>query len=142
MLRKNILILTILTLLFSLSATNVMAEGKNSPFLIVGKIPHLTKLLMQQWDNPELNLSDAQKTKLLVVRKTTLTGVRKLGPEIAPLEKQVADGIFAGKTPDELSSTVEAISKLKAEATMVQLRCIYDTSQILDQQQLDLLKNL
>ena len=140
--RKALLILTIFTVIFSLSTTSLLAQGKNSPFLITGKIPHLTKLLMQQWDNSELNLSAEQKTKLLVVRKETLTGVRKLGPEIGSLEEQVVDGTLDGKTPDELSSLVDTIAILKAEATMIQLQCVYTTSEILDQQQLDFLMDL
>ena len=138
-------------MLFSLSAVDLRAQGdnasagngkqkKDSPFLITGKMPHLTKLLIQQWDNPALQLSDTQKSKLLVVREETIAGVQKLGREIAPLEKQVAEEIFAGKTPGELSPFVQTIAGLKAEATMVHLRCIYETSAILDQQQLDFLK--
>lgn len=150
--KKNILIFTILALIFSLSASTLLAQGskaapgngkqKNSPFLIVGKLPHLTKLLMKQWDNPELNLSAAQKTELLVVRKETITGVKSLGKKIFPLEKQVADGIFAGQTPDELSSLVANLASLKAEATMIHLRCIYATNKILDQQQMEFLEGL
>ena len=125
--------------ILTLSVTSLMAQGKNSPFLITGKIPHLTKLLMQQWDDPELNLSDQQKPKLLEIRKETLTKVRKLAPEIGALEKQVADGIFSGQTPDQLSPIVTTIAKLKAEETMIQLRCIDATKKVLDQQQLDVL---
>lgn len=137
--RKKLFIGVVSAMIFTLLATGVMAQGKSSPFLITGKIPHLTKLLMQQWDDPELFLSDQQKNKLLEIRKATLTQVRKLAPEIGSLEKQVADGIFSEKTPDELSSIVTAIAKLKAEETMIQLRCIDATRKILDQQQLKLL---
>ena len=114
-------------------------NSKSSPFLITGKIPHLTKLLMQQWDDPELNLSDQQKPKLLKIRKETLTKVRDLAPEIGSLENQVADGILAGKTAEDLSSIVMTIAKLKAEETMIQLRCIDATQKVLDQRQLDVL---
>ncbi|MDX2493924.1 MAG: hypothetical protein QNK27_03065 [Desulfuromusa sp.] len=143
---------TILAMAFSFSATNLMAQGDNSsaekgmskktpPFLITGKMPHLTKLLMKQWDNPKLNLSTEQKDKLLVVRKETIAGVQTLAKKITPLEEQVAEGIFAKQTPEELSSLVQTIAKLKAEATMVHLRCIYETSKVLDTQQLELLMN-
>ena len=116
------------------------SQQKNkSPFLITGELPHLTKLLMQQWDNPTLNLTEDQKPQLLVVRKETIAGVKNLAPQVASLQKQVTEGIFIGKTPDELHSIVQAISKLKAEATMIHLKCIFDTSEILNQQQLDIL---
>lgn len=151
--KKSILLLTVLTMIFLLSTVNLMAQEnnspggngqqkKNSPFLITDKLPHLTKLLIQQWDNPALHLSEEQKTKLLVVRKETIAGVRKLGQEIASLEKQVTEGIFAGKTPEKLHSLVQTIAGLKAEATMIHLRCINDTSAILDQQQLNVLRKL
>jgi hypothetical protein len=136
---KKYLILVVSVAIFTLLTTSVMAQGKSSPFLITGTIPHLTKLLMQQWDNPELNLSAQQKTDLLQVRAKTLTNVKKIAPEIGSLEQQVAEGIFAGQTPVELSSMVFAIAKLKAEETMIQLECIDTTSKILDQQQLEIL---
>ena len=150
MLKKIILSLATLAIIFSVSSTNLMAQGNNSPagegqqkkqspFLITGELPHLTKLLMQQWDNSTLQLTEDQKPHLIVVRKETMAGVKNLAPQIASLQKQVAEGIFIGKTPDELHSIVQAISKLKAEATMIHLKCIFDTSKILNQQQLDIL---
>ena len=137
--RKKLFVLMASVTIFALTVTSLMAQGKSSPFLITGKIPHLTKLLMQQWDDPELNLSDLQKPKLLEIRKETLTRVRDLAPEIGSLEKQVADGIFSGQTAEDLSSIVTTIAKLKAEETMIQLRCIDATQKILDQRQLEVL---
>lgn len=149
MIKTRITLVTALLLIFSLLAVNLMAQeagnGKQNnspPFLITGNMPHLTKLLMQQWDNMELHLSDEQKIKLLVVRKETIGGVQKLGREIEPLEKQVVEGSLSGKTPEELQSIVQAIAGLKAEATMLHLRCIYNTSSILDQNQLEFLRKL
>jgi len=151
--KKNALILAaVFMMAFSLSTTTLLAQGnnspagngnqkKNSPFLITGKLPHLTKLLMQQWDNPELNLSEEQKSKLLVVRKETIGAVQQLGPKVTALEKEVVDGIFAGKTPAELQPLVQTIADLKVKATMVHLRCIYDTKKNLNEQQLKFLKN-
>ena len=150
MLKILILCLATLAIIFSLSSTNLMAQGNNSPtgegqqkkqspFLITGELPHLTKLIMQQWDNSTLHLTEAQKPQLLVVRKETMAAVKNLTPQISSLQKQVTEGIFIGKTPDELHSIVQAISKLKAEATMIHLKCIFDTSKILNQQQLDIL---
>ncbi len=132
-----------LTLLLTFSTTILMAQnvaasaakGKSSPFLIVGKLPHLTKLLMQQWDNPQLNLSAAQKEKLLVIRKRTIGGIKQRAPQIATFEKEVVEGTLAGKTPAELSASVESIARLKAETTMLHIRCIYETNTILTAEQ-------
>ena len=153
MLKKMALCLAVLTTIFSLSGTVLMAQDnstqekdklqqKQSPFLITSDLPHLTKLLIQQWDNSELKLTEDQKTQLLVVRKETMSGVQGLAPQILPLQRQVAEGIFSGKTPDELNAAVQTISKLKTEATMIHLKCIYDTNAILTQRQLDLLLEL
>ncbi len=140
---NQFVLITLLFMVFSLSAIFVMADGnkqpKNSPFLITGKLPHPTKLLMQQWDNEELHLSKEQKTKLLVVRKETMGNVQKLGKEITELEQQVVDGSLGGKSPEELRSLVQKIGQLKGEATIVHLNCIHTTNTILDQQQFDFL---
>ncbi len=148
MFKTRTVLLTALLVIFSLSAVDLMAQGNgkgkqnsNSPFLITGKMPHLTKLLMKQWDNPELHLSDEQKNKLLVVRKETIENAQRLGKEITPLEKQVAEATLSGEEPDSLQPLVQSIAKLKTEATMVHLRCIYNTQKILNQQQLDFLNS-
>ena len=138
MLQKIILCFAFICM-FSLVTTNSMAAGNKSPFLITGKLPHLTKLLMHQWDNPTLHLTKDQKTKLLVIRTETISGVQTLSPQVAMLQQQVTTGITNGKTPSELKSTVEQLAQLKAEATMLHLNCIYKTNAILDKQQLDVL---
>ena len=142
--KKTLLLIATMAVLFALSALNMTAQAdtaaggvkKVPPFLIMGKLPHLTKMLMQQWDSPELNLSADQKSKLLVVREETIGAVKRIGKEIAPLEQQVADGIFADKTPEELQPLVKQVADLKSEATMVHLRCIHETRVILSKEQL------
>ena len=148
MIKKCFLLLAVLTTVFLFSTTNLMAQQGQSPagkkprkpFLITSKLPHLAVKMMNHLDDPALHFTDEQKGKLLAVRKEVIATVQKIAKEVFPLEKQVADGIFSGKTPDELALLVQKIAGLKAEATMVQLRCIYDFSKILDQQQLALLK--
>lgn len=137
MLKKTIIMLA--TLILLLPVTSTMAKGQNSPFLITGKLPHLTKLLMKQWDNPALNLSEPQKAKLMVIRTETISGVRELGPQVAALQKQVVEGINHGKKPGELHVTVTQLAALKAEATMLHLNCIYKTRAILNAEQLHIL---
>ncbi len=147
MTRFRTITITLVLLMISATAINSMAQGKaqqekDSPFLIIGKMPHLTKILMQQWDNADLHLTDEQKSKLLVVRKETIGGAQKLGREISPMENQVAQASLSGKTPDEQQAMIQSIAKLKAEATMIHLRCIYNTSAILDAKQLELLTTM
>lgn len=151
--RPSLLLIAILTLSLFFSATQLMAQGKNSaagkgdqkknpPFLITGKLPHLTGLLKQQWDNPQLQLTEAQKQELLQVRKGTITAVQAIKKRLVSRENQVVEGIFGGKSPEQLQPLVQSVADLKSEATMVHLRCIYNTSKILNQQQLELLRNL
>ena len=50
-----------------------------SPFLVnVSGLPHMTKLLVHNWDKKALGLSSEQKEKLLVVRQETMKAVKKL----------------------------------------------------------------
>ncbi len=145
--KKNLLLFTVMAILLGLSTLNMtaLADGAENgvketpPFLITGKLPHLTKMLMQQWDSPELNLTADQKSRLLMVREETIGAVKRLGKELAPLEAQVADGIFADKSPADLESLVRQVAELKSEATMVHLRCIAQTRAILDARQLKIL---
>ncbi len=111
------------------------------PFLITMKLPHLTGMLMKQWDSPELGLTEKQKRWLMVVRKETIADVMRLAKQVSALEKQVVEGINSGKEPDELYPLVKQIAKLKTEATMVHLKCIYDTRKILTPEQMQLLMN-
>ena len=107
-----------------------------SPFLIIGQLPHLTKVLMQQWDNPTLNLSAKQKEQLLVVRKETMGAVHKISPKAAELEKKIVAGCLAGKSPEELQPLVQALANYKAQASLVHLKCINDTRRILSPEQM------
>ena len=47
--------------------TKVAKKKKSSPFLILGKIPHLTKMIMQNWNNSLLALSSVQKEQLMKI---------------------------------------------------------------------------
>jgi len=146
MMKKSFLFLAVLTIILSLSTTNLMAQssaanaGKKpqKPFLIT-TLPHPAIALMSHLDDSALKLTAKQKDELLAVRKQVIATVQKIGKQVFPLEKQVAKGILSGKTPDELSGLVQKIAGLKAEATMVQLRCLYTFKNALDQQQFDIL---
>jgi len=113
--------------------------AKNTPFLITGKMPHLTKMVKKNWDNPSLGLTEAQKEKLIQVRKATMISITKLKKEILPLEKEIAKETMAGETPKVLKVKVDRLSTLKAEATMTHITCIHNTKNILDDKQLALL---
>ncbi len=114
--------------------------AKNPPFLITARLPHLTLLLKQHWNNPQLALTGQQKKQLLRIRRETIGAVTKIKGEIAPLEDRVIQGIRTGKTPEELRPLVRSIADLKTRATMIHLACIEKTRAILNRDQLAFLR--
>jgi len=113
-----------------------MKPSARTPFLVAGKMPHLTGMLKQHWDDPNLELTPEQKEALLLIRKNTMTAVMGLAGELDQLESSLAERAMAAVPPAQLAPLVDKISDLKTEATMVHLRCIHDTMGILDDRQL------
>jgi cytochrome c553 len=108
-----------------------------SPFLInKNGLPHLTKLLIQNWDKAALGLNKEQKEKLLKVRQTTLLGVKKLKKEISALEAEIIEAMADNEDPQTVHATVDQVAKLKAEATKIHLQCISDTIRTLNDEQI------
>jgi len=114
---------------------NMMQKKKNSPFLIKHGLPHMTKMIMKSWDDPKLALTEEQKTKLLVVRKETMSGVMRLKPEVMALQKEIVQASKAGTKAAELKAKVEKLASLETEATMVHLKCLDDSKAILSTEQ-------
>ena len=138
-----LMITTAATLAFATTPMPGMGQGvqmgkkmqkMQKPFLILGKMPHLTKLVMMHWD--DLGLSDDQKAKLVEIRKATMGAVKTLKPKIMKLENEVAKATMEGAEPDSLKAKVDEIAKLKAEATMAHIKCIYNTKKVLTPEQL------
>jgi len=111
-------------------------KKKNSPFLIKQGLPHLTKILMKNWDDEKLALTPEQKEKLLVVRKETLGSVMSLKPQIMTLTKEIVQASKAGTKSVELKSKVAKLASLEAEATMTHLKCIEETKAALKPEQM------
>jgi hypothetical protein len=114
---------------------------KHSPFLMnQSALPHLTKILIENWDKGSLSLTNEQKSKLLVVREETLAGVKKIKKSLTTLEEEVIEMTVDEDIPlKNIQPKVDEISKLKAEATMLQLKCLKDSVAILTEEQLELL---
>ncbi len=138
-----LMITTAATLAFATTPMPGMGQGAQmgkkmqkmqKPFLILGKMPHLTKLVMMHWD--DLGLSDDQKAKLVEIRKATMGAVKTLKPKIMKLENEVAKATMEGAEPDSLKAKVDEIAKLKADATMAHIKCIYNTKKVLTPEQL------
>jgi len=109
---------------------------QRSPFLVNHEgLPHMTKLLIQNWDKAALGLSKEQKEKLLVVRKETLSAVKALKKQLKPLEDTVAEAMIDREDPKSMDKNLNEIAKLKFEASKVHLKCIAETTSILSEEQ-------
>ena len=113
---------------------------KSSPFLLnQDEFPHLTKMLIENWDKGALGLTKEQKEKLLVVRKETIAGVKKIKKALKPLQEEVLDLMYEEEELSKLQPKIEAVAKLKAEGSMIHLKCIKETLAILTDEQQELL---
>ncbi len=125
--------------------TEMLANGKmnalkSSPFLMnQDSLPHLTKMLIEDWDKGTLNLSAEQKTKLLVVRTETVTGVKRVKKALSALETEVIEMTVDDESFTDIQPKVKEVAKLKAEATMIHLKCLRDSIEILTDEQVELL---
>ncbi len=133
---KKVTLIATIAATFALASMPAAAPKQNmsKPFLILGKMPHLTKLVKQNWDT--LGLSNEQKEKLIQIKNETMTTVKSLQPKIIKLENEVAKAAINGTKPDALKEKVDEIAKLKAEATMAHIKCIYNTKKVLTPKQL------
>jgi len=141
--KKTLLSLLTASLLFSTTATVLSAnqtEKPSKPFLIQGKLPHLTMMVKILWDDTDLALTKKQKTELLKIRKHTIGTAKKLNLKIIELENRVVTSTNQGAKPASLKTLVDQIAKLRAEATMVHLECIYKTRALLSKEQLYVLE--
>ena len=115
-------------------------KAQSKPFLIQGKLPHLTMMVKMMWDDKDLALTPTQKQKLLQIRKETISGAQNLNKEIIALENKIVQASNKGANPKSLKKDVYKLANLRAEATMLHLQCIYKTRKILTQDQLDILE--
>ncbi len=114
---------------------------KSSPFLISSGLPHMTMLIKNNWENSELGLSAEQKKKLLVVRKSTISGIKAVKPKAMKLEKKINELTMSGAATSKLDPMVDVLADFKAQITKVQIKCIHDSKNILTQKQVKFLLN-
>lgn len=125
--------------------TEIKANGKlnalkNSPFLMnQDALPHVTQNLLENWDKEALGLTAEQKTKLLVVRTETMSGVKKIKEALNTLESEIIEMTIDGEALKEIQPKVDEVAKLKAQATMIQLKCLQESMKILNDEQVEFL---
>jgi len=119
-----------------MQANDKLKALQNSPFLVNHEgLPHMTKLLVQNWDKVALGLSKEQKEKLLVIRKETLYAVKSIKQKLKPLEDEVSEAMIDREDPKSVYKNLDEIAKLKLEASKVHLKCITETTNILSEEQ-------
>jgi hypothetical protein len=114
-----------------------MAKKKmNSPFLIKHGLPHLTKMVTPYMNDPAFNLTAEQKSKLAEIRSETIGTIMQIKPEVMTLRKEIVQASTSGASADSLQAKVEKLAALEAKATMVHLKCIEKTKDVLTKDQL------
>ena len=114
-------------------------KPKSSPFLISTGLPHMTMMIKQNWNNPNLALTKKQKEKLLVVRQTTIKGVKTLKPQIVQLEKKIRKMAMSGNALHLINPQLDTLARLKANISKVHIRCIHESKNILTKKQVQFL---
>jgi Spy/CpxP family protein refolding chaperone len=125
--------------LFLISSTLIAGNKKTPPFLIQGKIPHMTKILINKWNDEKLALTKSQKEQLKAIRVSTLSAAQALSKKINKLENEIAQAVMNGVEPDKLYPKVDKVASLRAEATKIQLECVYKSNKILTKKQINYL---
>jgi len=123
-----------------LTSLNASSAKPGKPFLIQGKLPHLTGMVKILWDDEDLALTADQQKKLMKVRKSTMTRAKALGKQVNALESKIVEASEKGATPESLKAEVSKLASLRAQATMVHLECIFNTRKILSAEQLYVLE--
>ncbi len=112
----------------------------HSPFLLNSEeLPHLTKLLLHNWDKAALGLTDEQKEKLLVVRHDTLGAIKEIKQKVKALEEEIIEATVDGEALETVYPKLNEVAKLKVEATKIQLKCLKRSMEILNDAQIEYL---
>ena len=117
-------------------AGNKMSKKRSSPFLIKHGLPHLTRMIKPYMNDPAFNLSPEQKNKLAQIGSETIGAIMQIKPEVAQLRKEIVRASTSGASADSLKAKVEKLAALEAKATMIHLKCIEQTKEVLTKDQL------
>lgn len=110
---------------------------RHSTFLInQSGLPKITKLLMESWGKGKLSLTDTQKEKLIIIRDDIVEIIMDIKEEVASLEREIIEMTVDDEDIENIEVKVFEVSKLKAKATVVQIRCLKNTMEILNEKQI------
>jgi len=108
----------------------------NSPFLIKHGLPHMNKMIMSYFDNPNFNLTSEQKFQLAKVRISSMSAIREVKPKVIALKNEIIVGSQTGVSIDKLKPKLAELALLESTATLIHLKCIESTKAILSKDQL------
>jgi len=112
-------------------------ELHHSTFLVNQKgLPKLTKLLMENWGKGKLSLSSFQKKKLLEIRHEIIDDIMEIKEEVSTLEADIIEMTVDGDDIENIEVKVYEVAKLKARATVTQIKCLKSTLEVLNDKQL------
>lgn len=110
---------------------------KNSPFLLnQSSLPKITQLLMKNWGKGKLGLSNEQKEKLLKIRTHVISSIKSIKSELYDLEQDIIQMTIYADDMEIIETKVKEASKLKAQATTIQIKCLIESVEILNEEQL------
>ncbi|HHS91989.1 MAG TPA: hypothetical protein ENK82_01465 [Campylobacterales bacterium] len=113
---------------------------RNSPFLMnQSALPKVTLLLMKHWGKGKLGLTEEQKEKLLAIRSDVIKNIKSIKEQLYNLEHDIIEmTIYEGEL-ELIESKVNETAKLKAKATMIQIKCLLESVEILTEKQMAVL---
>lgn len=120
----------------SCNKRNMLQRKMNSPLLIKHGLPHMNRMIMTHLNDPAFGLSEEQKVKLDKIRSESMGSMMKIRPEVMALKNEIVNASISGTSAAALKEKVVKLASLKAEATMIQLKCIEMTKNILTKDQL------
>lgn len=116
---------------------NKMRQTKiNSPFLIKHGLPHLNRMIKPYLNDPNFNLTSEQKFELAKVRITSMSAIKEAKPKITALRNEIIKDSQKGVSVEKLKPKVAELALLESTATLIQLKCIESTKEILTKDQL------
>jgi len=116
---------------------NKMKQRKmNSPFLIKHGLPHMNKMIMPYLNDPNFNLTAEQKFQLAKLRITSMTAIKEAKQSIIALRNEIIKESQKGVSLEKLKPKVAELALLESTATLIQLKCIETTKEILTKDQM------
>ena len=113
---------------------------RNSPFLMnQSSLPQITLLLMKNWGKGKLGLSTEQKSKLLKIRTHVVENIKNIKEKLYEIERDIIELTMYDGEIELIETKVNEAAKLKAKATMVQIKCIIASIKILTEDQMAVL---